>query len=284
MTKLQQPLTKAQALGRSWLARRKLQRDAEVELKRLEMKRRKTQQSPEESAMREFTQRLTKRTGLTAEAFFRALDSQYSKSVSCAVFKMELQRLNLQLSKAQLARLLLALDEDMEGEITLVEYCNALEVYGCSSEPHPDPAGGRCTCRFDQRALYKLLSILAERRISAQDFFNSCNADQDGVVKLEEMEEHLFSLSAEFQQKEIHAVHAFFDVNKDGLCQESEFKAQLAKAQRLHEAHLLHAKDPGQPGGRPRTAMVQGGPPLDLDARAAQHNFLVNNAPLSSLI
>jgi len=42
----------------------------------------------------------------------------------------------LQLSKGQIARIILILDEDMEGNITLAEYQNALEAYGQSGEPH----------------------------------------------------------------------------------------------------------------------------------------------------
>lgn len=234
--------------------------------------------------MREFAQRLAKRTGLTPEAFFRALDSQYSRAVPCSVFKMELQRLNLQLSKAQLARLVLALDEDMEGEITLEEYCNALVVYGCSTEQHSGAAGGQCACRFEQRALFKLLSLLAERHISAQEFFNGCDADRDGVVQLEEMEEYLLSLSADLQQKEIYAVHSFFDLNKDGLCLEKEYKTQMSKAQRLYEAHLLHVKDPRKPGGRPDTAASAGGRPGSLEATTQKGELLLNDQPLSSVI
>lgn len=91
--------------------------------------------------MKEFCQRLLKRTGLTPEGFFRAIDSTYAKQISCSQFKVEIQKLDLKLSSPQLTRLILALDEDMEGTITLQEYHNALEVYGCSGEPHHDRDG-----------------------------------------------------------------------------------------------------------------------------------------------
>ncbi len=40
------------------------------------------------------------------------------------------------LSKAQISRLIMILDEDLEGSITLEEYMNALEAYGCAGENH----------------------------------------------------------------------------------------------------------------------------------------------------
>lgn len=59
---------------------------------------------------------------LTPEAFFRVCDSDYTKSVPVSKFKQALQSFNLQLSRGQVSRLVLILDEDVEGNITLEEY------------------------------------------------------------------------------------------------------------------------------------------------------------------
>lgn len=56
--------------------------------------------------------------------------------MSVYVFKQRLQDIGLQLSKAQMSRLIMILDEDIEGTITMEEYTNALEAYGCSGERH----------------------------------------------------------------------------------------------------------------------------------------------------
>ena len=45
-------------------------------------------------------------------------------------FKSMLNNFKLELSRGQISRLALILDEDMEGTISLEEYYNALEAYG----------------------------------------------------------------------------------------------------------------------------------------------------------
>jgi len=74
--------------------------------------------SYEEVALQELKIRLAKK-GLTPEGFFRTIDIQYRKSVTVDAFKKHLANFNLQLSKGQISRLILILDEDMEGNITL---------------------------------------------------------------------------------------------------------------------------------------------------------------------
>ena len=239
---VQNTVARAQAIFRASITRKKMDKDATTQLRKLEIKKRQNIQSKEEIAMKEFTQRLTKKTGLTPEGFFRAVDVNYHKSVPCNTLKIELEKQDLKLSKPQLSRLLLILDEDMEGNITLAEYQNALEVYGCSGETHYDPEGSSQYYIFDHRAIFKLLKILEHRSISATEFFNSCDADHSCQVQVSEFEDQLFSLSSEFTQKEIHAIYKYFDVNKDGICQENEYTAQMKKAQKLYEAYLEQNK------------------------------------------
>lgn len=91
--------------------------------------------SPEEQSMREFVTQL-KAKKLTPESFFRICDSDYTQRVTVASFKEHLKSLNVQLSKAQMSRLIMVLDEDIEGIVTLEEFTNALEAYGVSGEKH----------------------------------------------------------------------------------------------------------------------------------------------------
>ena len=79
--------------------------------------------------MQELKSRLKKK-GLTPEAFFRVCDIEMKKSIPVDRFKSMLNNFKLELSRGQISRLALILDEDMEGNITLEEYYHALEAYG----------------------------------------------------------------------------------------------------------------------------------------------------------
>ena len=86
-------------------------------------------------ALQELKQRLLKK-GLTPESFYRACDDLYKRSIPVEKFKQMIQNFNLQLSRGQVSRLILILDEDMEGNITIQEYYDALEAFNCQGEKH----------------------------------------------------------------------------------------------------------------------------------------------------
>lgn len=134
-----------------------------------------------------------------------------------------LANFNLELSKGQISRLVLILDEDMEGNITLEEFQNGLEAYNCSGEAHVHPDGSEAYVSFEHRAVFKLLGILKEMNISYQELFRSCDVNNDKDVNLRELETVLSGLSAEFYQKDTQAVHAFLDIDKNNQCTEQEF-------------------------------------------------------------
>ena len=120
--------------------------------------------SNEEIALKELKTRLAKKN-LTPEAFFRVCDADYTKAIPCSIFKQHVQNFGLQLSRGQVSRLILILDEDVGGVITLDEYQHALEAYGQGVEKHIAMDGGHYT-PFDHKAMFKLLAILKERNIS----------------------------------------------------------------------------------------------------------------------
>lgn len=75
-------------------------------------------------------------------------------------------KFDLQLSRGQMQRLILILDEDMEGTITLEEYTDALESYGCLSEKRHAQDGSDQPLSLEHKAVFKLLKVLKERKMS----------------------------------------------------------------------------------------------------------------------
>jgi len=76
----------------------------------------------------------------------------------------------------------------MEGHITLEEYQNALEAYGQGVEKHVAPDGSDYYVPFEQRAIFKLLTIMGDRGITAMELFRSCDISHDGQINLRELE------------------------------------------------------------------------------------------------
>ena len=159
---------------------------------------------------------------------------------------------NLQLSREQISRLILILDEDMEGTITLEEFYNAIEAYNCSGENHIPTDGSEFYVSFQDKAMLKLLKILKERNISYQELMRTLDVNNDGNLNFRELEFVLTGLSAEFYQKDTQAIHNFFDINENNICSEQEFMGQYNKAERLLAQHNKRLT-----GGRPGTAEAQ---------------------------
>jgi len=160
-----------------------------------------------------------------------------ARSVPVERFKSMLQNFKLELSRGQISRLALILDEDMEGNISLEEYHNALEAYGQGAEKHFAADGSGYYVPFEHRAMFKLLQILKDRGITHAELFRSCDVNDSGDVNIRELESVLQGLSAEFYQKDCQAIHNFFDIDKNNECSEAEFNSQLQKAERLYAQH-----------------------------------------------
>jgi hypothetical protein len=119
MVQLEKQVIKLQARFRGRLALKKLNQDADLLEKKLAVQEKRSTAPKEALALQEFKQRLQQKAGLTPEAFFRCCDSRYQKTISCDLFKAQIAQLNLRLSRAQISRLILIFDEDLEGNITL---------------------------------------------------------------------------------------------------------------------------------------------------------------------
>ena len=84
----------------------------------------------------------------------------------------------MKLSRGQLSRIIMILDEDMEGNITRQEYYDALEAYNVSGEKHKS-FDGTIYHPFEHRALFKLISELKRKRIEFVEMFNACDIDDN---------------------------------------------------------------------------------------------------------
>lgn len=155
---------------------------------------------------------------------------------------------NIKLTSGQLKRLMLILDEDMSGEISLDEYQNALQAYKVAEEKHVNTSGTDVNLSFEHRAIFKLIEILQTRDMTYEELYRACDVNNDNNVNLHELEKMLESLSLEFFAKEIQAIRNFFDINGDNIVTEQEFMGQLLKGERLHQAHQQRLS------GRPTTA------------------------------
>jgi len=186
---------KIQAKFRQRLAIRKLEKDMEKQkLKLMKRQQAKNAVSNEELALQTFKQKLAKK-GLTPEAFFRTCDDSYRQSIPAEKFKQMIHNFDLKLQRGQVSRLVLILDEDMEGNITLEEYYNALEAYNCSGEKHGPTGDMEFYVPFEHKAMFKLLTILRDRNISYQELFRSCDMNNDANVNIRELENVLQGLS-----------------------------------------------------------------------------------------
>lgn len=61
--------------------------------------------------------------------------------------------------------------------------------------------------------------------------FNFCDINDDSRVHLGELRNFIESLSSDFKQKEIHALMAYVDIDKNGSLEREEFLRQLNKAE-----------------------------------------------------
>lgn len=179
-------IIKIQAQFRRVLCLKKIEKDIAVEKRRLHMKITSKKSSAEQRVMTEFKTRLA-RKNLTPEAFFRLCDEQYEKKVSKQRFQQMLKTINLQLNARQVNRLILIIDEDISGEISLEEFQNAVEAYKIAEERHVSADSTQNHVSFEHRSIFKLLDILNERNMSYQELFRACDVNNDDNVNLLEL-------------------------------------------------------------------------------------------------
>ena len=117
------------------------------------------------------------------------------------------------------------LDEDIEGTITLEEYMNALEAYGCSGERHTRSLDCQVLNQsFQHRCLFKLITELQKKDITFLEMYNACDLEDNGRAQLSEIRNFIEGLSSEFKQKEVHALIAYLDLDGNGIVTRDEYQ------------------------------------------------------------
>ncbi len=126
------------------------------------------------------------------------------------------------------------LDEDIEGTISLEEYMNALEAYGCSGERHRSlDSGSVLSQSFQHRSLFKLITELQKKDITFLEMYNACDLEDDGKAQLSEVRNFIEGLSSDFKQKEVHALIAYLDIDGNGIITRDEYLRQMTKGENL---------------------------------------------------
>ncbi|CAG9315691.1 unnamed protein product [Blepharisma stoltei] len=180
-------------------------------------------QASDDAIMRQVADAAKKRN-LTLEQCFRAADSNDDGTVSCDEFVKFITTLKLGLSKAQVSRLMLILDEDCSGQIESKEFYNALAAYHVSAEDHRSSAK-----TYEQEILIKFARIIDQRGISPEEVFNLCDIDGTGLISTKELEKFLLGMNVGFQQKEVFALMTLLDTDRSGELNKEEFLKYLNK-------------------------------------------------------
>lgn len=100
--------------------------------------------------------------------------------------------IGLKLTELQLQRIMLILDEDMGGTVSLAEYQNALESLGASREKHinADPNSRSTTyIPFQLRVVKEIVDMLEEKKITPVQLFNNADKIKKGTIKIEQLKD-----------------------------------------------------------------------------------------------
>jgi len=128
----------------------------------------------------------------------------------------------LEISDAQVDRLLYIIDEDKNGIINISEYYNALEAYNCRGEvigPFDDDPSN---IKFEHQSLFRMVKILRERKVTFDELFIEADTSGDGIIDLLELKVFLDNLGG-FQEKELHSLKNYLDIDKDGSIEKKEW-------------------------------------------------------------
>ena len=144
--------------------------------------------------------------------------------------------IGLKLTELQLQRIMLILDEDMGGTVSLEEYQNALESLGASREKHinTDPSSRSTTyIPFQLRVVKEIVDMLEERNITPVQLFNNADKLKKGTIKIEQLKDLIAQKDPNIQVKKLHAIYKYLDDNGDGFISRQEFTQKIEQAQKL---------------------------------------------------
>ena len=78
-------------------------------------------------------------------------------------------------------------------------------------------------------SVFKLVKVLNEKGIAPDDLYRFIDTSNDGEIDTLELKQALQSFG-EFQEKELHTIKIFFDLDNSGSISEREFLDQLKRA------------------------------------------------------
>jgi len=111
----------------------------------------------------------------------------------------------LEISDAQIDRLVYIIDEDKNGIINISEYYNALEAYNCRGEVIGPFDDDPTSIKFDHQSLFRMVKVLRERKLTFDELFLEADTSGDGIIDLAELKVFLDKLGG-FHKKELHSI------------------------------------------------------------------------------
>ena len=90
---------------------------------------------------------------------------------------------------------------------------------------------------FQTFCVYKLIKTLDDRKITHDEFYRMADVNNDGDMSTLEMKEVIASIDQTFQEKELHSIFTYFDVDRSGSISEDEFMDSMKRISKSFEAY-----------------------------------------------
>ena len=90
---------------------------------------------------------------------------------------------------------------------------------------------------FQTFCVYKLIKTLDDRKITHDEFYRMADVNNDGDMSTLEMKEVIASIDQTFQEKELHSIFTYFDVDRSGSITEDEFMDSMKRISKSFEAY-----------------------------------------------
>lgn len=78
------------------------------------------------------------------------------------------------------------------------------------------------------------MKSMDEQKLTEEDLFRTIDTSGDGKISLKEMED-VVRIFSDFKQKELHAIHNFFDVDNNGSIDRKEYNTAMRKVQKKYD-------------------------------------------------
>ena len=129
------------------------------------------------------------------------------------------------------------MDENSTGTITLYEDYFTLQTYNAAIETESPLDNDPDFIPFLDRAIFKLVGAMRDRDMSSEDLFNLIDVSNDKNIQLDEMID-VVKIIKDFKKKELHALHNFMDLDKNGEVDKKEWDMVTKKMEKLYDKNL----------------------------------------------